>query len=83
MTTIYIVQWCNTEEYETLECECFTSTKNAYNFLEKIIKTNYVLDHYGKVPEYEMNIGEVIEPEVLFPYLYKITETYIKCDYSF
>ena len=71
---LYIVHWANCEEIDEMGAECFASLDDAITFTEGMIDKNFSKDHNVTLPAYEIFIDEVIEPEMLFPYLYKITK---------
>jgi len=59
--------------------ECFSSFEDAKHFLCLFIQKNYPKGHNSnrwKQPE-EIVLGYVVDPEGLFPYVYKITQTTI------
>ena len=76
---IFIVQWCNVEEYDEIDAEIFTDLKKAIYFLRKMVETNYPKDHIDDLTDEDINQmfeGEELEidHERLFPYVYKITK---------
>lgn len=78
---IFIVQWCNVEEYDEMDVEIFQDLESANNFLRKIIQINYPKDHIDDLEDdpilFQMFKEDDFETELdhdrLFPYLYKIT----------
>ncbi len=78
---IYIVQWCNLEESDNMGVECFSNMNDAVFFLKGIMKMNYPKDHEGSLNLDKLlnsfQLDEIIEPEQLFPYCYKISQKHI------
>jgi hypothetical protein len=72
---IYTVQWCNEEDFNDTGVKCFGSLKEAKLYLNNMIKINYPKDHTDNwVPDFVIVLEEVVDPEIHFPYLYKISK---------
>ena len=71
---LYIVQWCNTEEFDDMGAKCFMSLAEAELFMEHLIHLNYPKDHEGPVEYKQWKLNKAVDPEALFPYLYKLSE---------
>lgn len=75
---LYIVQWFNTENLSDIGIELFDSEGDAEIFLEGLIQDNYAKTHPGAAepdePLYDRwEMNEVLDAEVLRPYVYKTT----------
>ncbi len=86
MTSFYIAQWCNPENVEDTGVKCFSKFEDASFFLHRIINTNFERDHINKRWKPEIIVlDHLVDPEGLFPYVYKITKITMLSDsnYSF
>jgi len=76
--SVYIVQWVNYEEYEEMDVCLFLDLDKAIRFLKNMIKENYPGDHIDDLEDDYFDdiqwIDQIIDPERLFPYGYKISK---------
>lgn len=73
---LYIVQWANCEVLDDTGVKCFNTFADARWFLVELIHKNYPKDHTDNNPSYEeIELGDIVDPEALFPYTYKISRT--------
>ena len=72
---VFVVQWCNVEEYDEMDIEIFSDLESAIYFLRKIIEINYPKDHTDDLTEEDFVSDDCeMNQERFFPYIYKISQ---------
>jgi len=72
----YVVQWANFEDIDDCGVACYASKVQAMLFLRHKIEENWSKDHEGtlELGLDDIELDEVVDPEQLFPYVYKISK---------